>query len=171
MSLIDTNPFENIPEEFWPIVYKKIFNHSSQSTAINCYLPLQENCMETEVSNANVLLSFLQGQSNFQEVHPDSVFEYNEVRRVNMDMQGSKQDDSGDISVVRQCIGIANDCLFRMNFQHNYLLSKSFDSRSKGLILSELPLFNPKPEVLVLQSDDLEVSVGRNSEKKKISKH
>ncbi|GFT48488.1 zinc finger protein 658 [Trichonephila clavipes] len=100
MSLIDTDPFENAPEELWPIVYKELFNHTSQSRAINCSLPMEANCMENEVSN------------------------------------------------------------------HNDPISENFDSRSEGLILSEIPLFNPEHDVSVLQSDHLEVNVGRNNENK-----
>ncbi|GFY65019.1 zinc finger protein 16 [Trichonephila inaurata madagascariensis] len=166
MSLIDTNPFENVPEEFWPIVCNEIFSHSSQSTVINCSLPMQDNCTETEGSNANEHVSYIQGQSNFQEFQPNSVFQYNELGRVNIDIQGSEQEDSVDISLVRQCIRNANDCLLGMNSQYNDLLSERFDTCSERLILTESPLFNPKLEVPVLQSNHLDANVSRNGENK-----
>ncbi|GFU78097.1 zinc finger protein 713 [Trichonephila clavipes] len=166
MSFIDTNPFENVPEELWPIVYKEFFNHSSQSTEINCTLSMADNCFETEESNANGLLPFLQGQSSFQEIQPNLVFEYNELSRVNMEMHGSQQEDSVDISVVRKCIPTAKYCLLGINSQHNDPHAENFDSRSEGLIPSEILFFNLKPEVPVLQSDHLDTNVDKNRDDK-----
>ncbi|GFU78095.1 zinc finger protein 16 [Trichonephila clavipes] len=166
LSCIDTNPFENVPEELWPVACKDISNHNSQSTAINCSLPMQNNCLETDVTNANEPLSLLQELSIFQEFQHNSVFEYVELVRENMNIHGNEQEDSVDFSMVRECIKTANDCLLGMNSQHNDLLSENFDSGSEGLILSENPLFNPKFEVPVLQSDHLDATIGRNSENK-----
>ncbi|GFT36553.1 zinc finger protein 394 [Trichonephila clavipes] len=166
MSLTDTNPFENVPEEFWPIVCKDILNHSSQSTAINCSLPMQDNCTEIEVSNANGPLPSLQWQNKFQENPPHSVFEYNELGKVNMDLQGSQQGDSVDISVVVQCIRTAYDSLLGMNSQENDQLSENFDSRSEGLIIPEIPLFKHESEASVPQSHQSDANTGRNNENK-----
>ncbi|GFT48509.1 hypothetical protein TNCV_762171 [Trichonephila clavipes] len=166
MSFIDTNPFENVPEELWPIVCTYISNHNSQSTAINCSRPMQNNCLETDVTNANEPLSLLQEHSLFQEFKHNSVFEYVELVRENMDMHGKEQEDSVHFSIVRECIKTANDCLLGMNSEHNDLLSENFDSGSEGLILSENPLFNPKLEVPVLQRDHLDATIGRSSENK-----
>ncbi|GFY67309.1 hypothetical protein TNIN_180361 [Trichonephila inaurata madagascariensis] len=124
---------------------------------------MQGKCMENEVSNVNDLLHSLQGQSNFQEVQPISVFEYSELSRVNMGIQLCEQEHSVDISVARQCIGTTNDCLIVKNNQDNDLLSEIFDSRSEGLILSEIPLFESEFEVP--QSHHLDENFCRNSEK------
>ncbi|GFY42530.1 hypothetical protein TNIN_355831 [Trichonephila inaurata madagascariensis] len=70
-----------------------------------------------------------------------------------MDMQGSEREDPVDISIVRQCIRAANDCLIEMNSQHIDLLLENFDSQS------ESPLFNPELEVPVLQSNHFDANV------------
>ncbi|GFU78071.1 zinc finger protein 16 [Trichonephila clavipes] len=154
--------FENVQNEYRPIAYEEFLNYSPQSPAINCSLPMEDCRREPQVSNANELLSCLQGQNNFQKVQPNLVSEYIESIGVNKEVQGSVQEDSVSISTVGECIRTACDSLLGINSQHNDLHSRNFDSRSEGYIQSEIPLFDPKAEVSV----HLDANVCKNSENK-----
>ncbi|GFU78103.1 hypothetical protein TNCV_1316331 [Trichonephila clavipes] len=139
-----TYVIENIRNESQPIAYKEILNYSLHSSVNSFCLLIQDNWRDTEKSDAKGLVSFLQRQTNFQEVQPNTVFEYNEFSSLNTEVQGSKQGDSVNISTVRECIRTACDCLLGMNPQNNYLISENFDFRYDHSIPSEIHLFDPK---------------------------
>ncbi|GFY44201.1 hypothetical protein TNIN_473571 [Trichonephila inaurata madagascariensis] len=128
---------EIIRNECQPIAYEEILNYSSQNS-VNFSLPVQDNWRNSEVSDTKDLVSFLQWQNNFQ-VQPNTVFECNEFSGVNMEVQGSKQGDSVDISTVVECIRTACDILLGMNSpENNDLISENFDSRHDHSIPSEI---------------------------------
>ncbi|GFY44673.1 zinc finger protein 16 [Trichonephila inaurata madagascariensis] len=161
-----TETIKSIRNECRPIAYKEILNYSLQSSVNNFCLPLQDNCRDKEVSDANGLVSSLQWQNNFQEVPPNTVFEYNEFSGVNKKVQESEQGDSVDISTVGECIRIACDCLLGINPQNNELISETFDARYDHSIPSENHLFDPRAEPSITQNEHLNANGGINSENK-----
>ncbi|GFY71743.1 zinc finger protein 16 [Trichonephila inaurata madagascariensis] len=165
-SSIRTKAFENDRNEYRSIVNEEILNYIPQSPAINCCLPMEDCWKEPSPSNASGLVYCLQGQNNFQEAQTNSIFKCNKPSGVSTEVPGSVQQDSVDISSVGDCIRAACDSLLGMNCQHNDLQSENLDYRWKDLIWTELPLFDPKAEVSVLQRDHLDANVRKNSESK-----
>ncbi|GFU84390.1 zinc finger protein 16 [Trichonephila clavipes] len=149
--------------EYRPIAYEEFFELLPQSLQLIAVCQWKTVGEEPQVSNANELLSCLQGQNNFQKVQPNLVSEYIESIGVNKEVQGSVQRRFRLVyQLLGECIRTACDSLLGINSQHNDLHSRNFDSRSEGYIQSEIPLFDPKAEVSV----HLDANVRKNSENK-----
>ncbi|GFU78099.1 hypothetical protein TNCV_1316291 [Trichonephila clavipes] len=135
ISIRRGNAFQNLRNEFRPKTFEETLNYSSQSASNNCSLIIQGNWTEPEVSNANIPFtesSLKNGRIIFQEIQPNSGFQYNEFSRVIMEVQGREQVDLVDILTVGHSIRTACDCLLRINSQHNDPYSKIFASQSEG---------------------------------------